>query len=1008
MSSAPPPIDIIFLEAASLGEGSERDEYLNRVCAGDAELRSRVDRLIAAIPKISSFLDTPAFAPSCPPEQIPTAIAADLAGKVIGPYKLLQKLGEGGMGVVYMAEQDLPIRRRVAIKLIRAGLDSSQVAARFEQERVALALMDHPNIARVLDAGITDDDRPYCVMELVKGIPITTYCDQERISIEERIRLFIPVCRAVQHAHQKGVIHRDLKPSNIMVGLYDGVAVPKIIDFGVAKATGLSLTDRTMFTEIGQIIGTLEYMAPEQAEFNNLDIDTRADIYSLGVVLYELLTGSTPLPSRHLRQMGMSEMLRVIKETDAAPPSTRVSTLGNLPRVAADRSLDPARLATLIRGELDWITLKCLEKDRGRRYDSATSLALDLERFLADEPVLACPPSKTYRLKKMFRRNWRAITAAMALLVLMIAGIIGQWIALAAIQRERDEKEISLAAETRASQSARKRLEQLEKANQILGAIFHDLDPVAEDSEGKPLRSLLADRLSAAAEQLQGESIGDPVSVAKMQATLGRSLVGLGLPSKAIELLQQASQTLNDQLGNDNEIAILGWIDLGKAYHDEGNYEKGISILRDVRNRAESVLGKNSKVTLDAMSHLAAALQGADELTEAISLLEEALRRSREVFGPNHPETLSRAGNLGFIYKTAGRHDDSERLLKEAVDACGEERKAGDLDAIAIVSQLSSLYTSQSRFREALPLIEEVLRHRKEQLGPDHPATISAQNNLALAHWSAGRLDLALPMLEDTLRIAQRRFPAGHDGILSSMNNLATAYREAGRTEESIRLHEELLQQVRTRLGSEHFNTIIAMNNLALAYQSANHIAKAIPVFEEAAVAIERRLFEHEYAESTISNLCKALEAEKDPDKLERAESWRRKWIAAVKTLKNTESAEYRRAIRGIGRNLMLQKKWSAAEEALREALELAQQVEPNTSITYDIQLWLGNALLEQEKYAEAEPLLRDGFQGIQGHPTTPAGPDPKQLAEARELIISLYERWGKPEEVAKWRELEP
>ncbi len=413
MSDPLAAIDAIFLEAAELADDEARRKFLDEACGSDSDLKARVERLLAAVPRIGSFMEVPAFQPSTTPadELLPIV---DLTGQAIGPYKLLQKLGEGGMGVVYMAEQEHPVRRRVAIKVIRAGMDSSIIAARFEQERVALAMMDHPHIARVLDAGTTSDGRPYFAMELVMGIPITEYCDQQHLSIKARLELFIPVCRAVQHAHQKGIIHRDLKPSNVIVGLYDGQPIPKVIDFGVAKAVGIKLIDRTMFTEMGQIVGTLEYMAPEQAELNNLDVDTRADIYSLGALLYELLTGSTPFTAQQLRSAGLSEMLRVIKDSDPARPSTRISTVVDLPRVAANRRIDPTRLASAIRGELDWITLKCLEKDRGRRYDSVVGLANDLERYLADEPVLACPPSASYRFRKMVRRNRRWIVVATA------------------------------------------------------------------------------------------------------------------------------------------------------------------------------------------------------------------------------------------------------------------------------------------------------------------------------------------------------------------------------------------------------------------------------------------------------------------------------------------------------------------------------------------------------------------------------------------------------------------
>ncbi len=354
-----------------------------------------------------------------------TFIPDEEAGSMIGRYKLLQRVGKGGMGEVWMAQQREPVQRNVAIKIIKSGLSGDQVVARFEAERQALAMMDHPNIAKVLDAGATAAGRPYFVMELVKGVPFNQFCDHEKLTLKDRLELFIPVCNAVQHAHQKGVVHRDLKPTNVLIALYDGKPVPKVIDFGVAKATTQKLTERTMFTEVGQIVGTLEYMAPEQAELNNLDVDTRADIYSLGVMLYELLTGATPFSAKQLRGEAFIEMLRLIKEVEPPKPSTKLSNSEELPAVAAKRKLEPKSLARLVKGELDWIVMKCLEKERSRRYETAKQVAEELGRFLRNEPVQAGPPSTAYRARKFFRRNRAATIWAALVLLALAAGIVG-------------------------------------------------------------------------------------------------------------------------------------------------------------------------------------------------------------------------------------------------------------------------------------------------------------------------------------------------------------------------------------------------------------------------------------------------------------------------------------------------------------------------------------------------------------------------------------------------------
>jgi serine/threonine protein kinase/tetratricopeptide (TPR) repeat protein len=356
---------------------------------------------------------------------------------MIGPYKLLQQIGEGGMGTVYMAEQTQPVQRKVALKIIKPGMDSRQVIARFEAERQALALMDHPNIARVLDAGTTDTGRPYFVMELVKGVPITKYCDLHHLTPKQRLELFVPVCQAVQHAHQKGIIHRDLKPSNVLVAEFDERPVARVIDFGVAKAAGPKLTDRTLFTELGQVVGTLEYMSPEQAKLNALDIDTRSDIYALGVLLYVLLTGTTPFERKRLKQAAFDEILRIIREEEPPKPSTRLSTTEELPSIAANRGMEPRKLSGLVRGELDWIVMKCLEKDRNRRYEAANGLARDIEHYLHDEPVNACPPSRRYRLRKFARKNRKLLTVVGAFALLMLVGAgVSTWLAVRATRAQ--------------------------------------------------------------------------------------------------------------------------------------------------------------------------------------------------------------------------------------------------------------------------------------------------------------------------------------------------------------------------------------------------------------------------------------------------------------------------------------------------------------------------------------------------------------------------------------------
>jgi serine/threonine protein kinase len=506
-------------------------------------------------------------------------------GTLIGPYKLLQEIGEGGMGAVWMAQQTEPVKRVVALKLIKAGMDSRQVIARFEAERQALALMDHPNIAKVLDAGTTAAGRPYFVMDLVKGVPITRYCDDHHLTPRQRLELFLPVCQAIQHAHQKGIIHRDIKPSNVLIALYDGKPVPKVIDFGVAKAAGQSLTDKTLVTGFGNIVGTLEYMSPEQAEINQLDIDTRSDIYSLGVLLYELLVGSPPFSRKELGKAGMLEMLRVIREQEPTKPSTKLSTAEGLPTLAANRGTEPAKLTRLLRGELDWIVMKALEKDRSRRYETANGFAMDVQRYLADEPVAAGPPSASYRLRKFVRRRRGPVLAASLILLAILAGsVVSVWQAVRATRAAESERLAKLAESDRAEGERRAKEEALEAERAILAVlefvenrIFAAARPKNQEG-GLGYDVKLADAVKSALPYVDRSFSGQPLIEARLRRTMGISFSYLHDNNTAIEQFRTALELRTRHLGPDNADTFQSLSNLTQAYVRAGRTREALEL----------------------------------------------------------------------------------------------------------------------------------------------------------------------------------------------------------------------------------------------------------------------------------------------------------------------------------------------------------------------------------------------------------------------------------------------
>jgi serine/threonine protein kinase/tetratricopeptide (TPR) repeat protein len=793
----------IFLAALDREAGPSRSAYLSEACGQDSELRQRVEALLVRHEAAGSFLESPARAV----DPYPTIDEPkdERPGMVIGPYKLLQQIGEGGMGTVFMAEQTHPVQRKVALKIIRPGMDSRQVIARFEAERQALALMDHPNIAKVLDAGTTgargqgagvrregggassltpdpwpltpEEGRPYFVMELVRGVSITKYCDEHHLTPRERLELFIPVCQAVQHAHQKGIIHRDLKPSNVLVALYDGKPVPKVIDFGVNKAIGQKLTGETLFTQFGQVVGTLEYMSPEQAEPNQLDIDTRSDIYSLGVLLYELLTGTTPIQRERLKQAAILEALRIIREEEPPKPSTRLSTTEELPSIAANRGLEPKKLSRLFRGELDWVVMKALEKDRNRRYETASGFAADVQHYLHDEPVQASPPSAGYRLRKFVRRNKGPVLAATTILLVLVGGIIGTtWGMLSAKKAAKAEKQ----AKDNAQQSdtvTKGVLDFVE--NKVFGAAR------PKDQEGGLGYDVkLTDALKAALPFVDKSFTDRPLVEARLRMTIGNSFWYLGDRKTAIEQQEKARTLYTEHRGPDHADTLLSMYNLAYSYEAAGRTQEALKLFEETLQRRKATLGPDDPHTLASMNNVAQCLLDSSRTQEALKLFEETLQRRKATLGQDHPDTLLSMNNLGICYDTADRPHEARKLHEATLQLRRAILGPDHPDTLVSMNNLANSYSSLGRVQEELKLRKEVVPLMKAKMGPNHPYALVSMNNLAVSYSRVGEWANTLAILRETLSLRERRVK-DQPGISSEQSLLALTQGQIGEAEQA-------------------------------------------------------------------------------------------------------------------------------------------------------------------------------------------------------------------------------
>lgn len=898
MNDAPDREVAVFTEALQL-PASERAAFLERACGGDSELRRKVEALLKGHDRVGDFLEHSPHETST--HATTGASVGEKPGDRVGRYKLLQQIGEGGCGIVFMAEQEEPVHRRVALKIIKPGMDTKSVIARFEAERQALALMDHPNIAKIFDAGATESGRPYFVMELVRGIKITDYCDQHSLSTRERLKLFIQVCQAIQHAHQKGIIHRDIKPSNILVtSTLEGATLPVVIDFGIAKATtNQRLTDKTLFTAFEMLIGTPAYMSPEQAELTSADVDTRTDIYSLGVLLYELLTGTTPFDTGALLKAGLDKIRQVIREQEPARPSTRLSKMtgADLTTVAQHRKSEAPTLIHTVRGDLDWIAMKALEKDRTRRYETAHGMALDIQRYLSNEPVLARPPSKLYRLQKTFLRNKFLFCGIGTIALLLVVSLIVVWVSLT---KERQARRDAEAASVKSQQ----------------------------------VTKFLKDMLS-----------GIGPSVAR------------GRDTKIVrEILDATTTNLARELGDQPAVEADLRSFLGNLYSQIGNYAQAEDMARSELAIRRELYKPGSSEVADALSDLGMALMSQHKYAEAETVISEALAIRQQVYGRDSTNTASSLNDLSGAYREEGKLPEAEALAREAL-AIWRKYSSNQIDDLpGPLRSLCMVLGAEGKWGEAETMAREVLEMRRKEFGPDHPAVAWALDDVA---WAAnGRRDFAEAkrLEEESLAIRQKFLADEHPDVGKTLTSLGKVMGEQGKLPEAHAVLKGVLSMQRKLLAPDDPAILDTVSALADLLNNEGKSPEAEFVWREA-LDIQRKRGEKETSHTLYAQrgLALALEAQ---GKWAEAEALWRESLPGWRKLGGGEDQQSMYTLRKLGLALEAEGKWPEAEAVHREALAVSRKKgSEDAEALVDLERVV-HALVVQKKFGEAERLL--------------------------------------------------